>query len=242
VRSGTPSTDGGGVPARVHRLRLLRPGIARPQEARRRSANARFEERDAAAREAGRSTSSRPSTRCTSARPTWCSPRSRTRCAGGVYLCVDTAASSKLAENLEHPLGPFLYTVSCMHCMTVSSRRGMAGTMWESRPHGRCSPRRASRPSSRAPRRRFRQQLHHRQQDLSRHGKLWRRARRDAVCCSGACRARTTGRAPARATGCCRPGRGLPHGARRCRRFLPLVLDACWASRARMASSLSRRT
>ena len=31
---------------------------------------------------------------------------------GGVYLCVDTSASSKLAENLDHPLGPFLYTVS----------------------------------------------------------------------------------------------------------------------------------
>jgi SAM-dependent methyltransferase len=51
---------------------------------------------------------------------------------GGVYLCVDTAASSKLAENLDHPLGPFLYTVSCMHCMTVSLADGGMGlgTMW----------------------------------------------------------------------------------------------------------------
>ncbi len=51
---------------------------------------------------------------------------------GGVYLCVDTAASSKLAENLDHPLGPFLYTVSCMHCMTVSLADGGLGlgTMW----------------------------------------------------------------------------------------------------------------
>jgi len=50
----------------------------------------------------------------------------------GVYLCVDTAASSKLAENLDHPLGPFLYTVSCMHCMTVSLADGGMGlgTMW----------------------------------------------------------------------------------------------------------------
>ena len=39
---------------------------------------------------------------------------------GGVYLCVDTAASSKLAENLDHPLGPVIYTISTMHCMTVS--------------------------------------------------------------------------------------------------------------------------
>jgi len=50
----------------------------------------------------------------------------------GVYLCVDTSASSKLAENVEHPLGPFLYTVSCMHCMTVSLAEGGMGlgTMW----------------------------------------------------------------------------------------------------------------
>lgn len=38
----------------------------------------------------------------------------------GVYLCVDIAASSHLEENLEHPLGPTMYTVSTMHCMTVS--------------------------------------------------------------------------------------------------------------------------
>ena len=51
---------------------------------------------------------------------------------GGVYLCVETAASSKLAENLDHPLGPFLYTMSCMHCMTVSLANGGMGlgAMW----------------------------------------------------------------------------------------------------------------
>src|SRR6266851_5005608 len=51
---------------------------------------------------------------------------------GGTYLCVDTSASSKLAENLDHPLAPFLYTVSCMHCMTVSLADGGMGlgTMW----------------------------------------------------------------------------------------------------------------
>jgi SAM-dependent methyltransferase len=50
----------------------------------------------------------------------------------GVYLCVDTSASSKLTENLDHPIGPFLYTVSCMHCMTVSLADGGMGlgTMW----------------------------------------------------------------------------------------------------------------
>lgn len=51
---------------------------------------------------------------------------------GGAYLCVDTAASSKLAENMDHPLVPFLYTISCMHCMTVSLADGGMGlgTMW----------------------------------------------------------------------------------------------------------------
>jgi SAM-dependent methyltransferase len=51
---------------------------------------------------------------------------------GGTYLCVDIAASSRLEENLEHPLGPLLYTVSCMHCMTVSLAYGGEGlgTVW----------------------------------------------------------------------------------------------------------------
>ena len=51
---------------------------------------------------------------------------------GGVYLCVDITASSTLADNLDHPLGPFLYTISCMHCMTVSLAAGGMGlgTMW----------------------------------------------------------------------------------------------------------------
>jgi SAM-dependent methyltransferase len=51
---------------------------------------------------------------------------------GGVYLCVDIAASSTLADNLDHPLAPFLYTISCMHCMTVSLAAGGTGlgTMW----------------------------------------------------------------------------------------------------------------
>jgi 2-polyprenyl-3-methyl-5-hydroxy-6-metoxy-1,4-benzoquinol methylase len=51
---------------------------------------------------------------------------------GGTYLCVDIAASSRLEENMAHPLGPLLYTVSCMHCMTVSLAYGGAGlgTVW----------------------------------------------------------------------------------------------------------------
>jgi SAM-dependent methyltransferase len=50
----------------------------------------------------------------------------------GVFLCVDIAASSNLEENVEHPLGPFLYAISTMHCMTVSlalDGEGL-GTVW----------------------------------------------------------------------------------------------------------------
>jgi ubiquinone/menaquinone biosynthesis C-methylase UbiE len=51
---------------------------------------------------------------------------------GGTFLMVDIAASSNLAENRDHLLGPYLYTVSCMHCMTVSLAQGGVGlgTMW----------------------------------------------------------------------------------------------------------------
>jgi ubiquinone/menaquinone biosynthesis C-methylase UbiE len=50
----------------------------------------------------------------------------------GVYLCVDIAASSTLADNLAHPLAPLLYTISCLHCMTVSLAEGGVGlgAMW----------------------------------------------------------------------------------------------------------------
>ena len=50
----------------------------------------------------------------------------------GVFLCIDVQASSNLEDNVEHPLGPFLYTVSTMHCMTVSlalDGEGL-GTAW----------------------------------------------------------------------------------------------------------------
>lgn len=50
----------------------------------------------------------------------------------GVYLMQDIAASSKVENNLEHPLGPLLYSISTMHCMTVSLAQGGMGlgTMW----------------------------------------------------------------------------------------------------------------
>ena len=45
----------------------------------------------------------------------------------GTFLVVDIAASSKLEENIDHPLGPTLYTFSVFHCMTVSLAQGGAG-------------------------------------------------------------------------------------------------------------------
>lgn len=50
----------------------------------------------------------------------------------GVFLMQDIRASSRLENNLEHPLGTFLYTISCMHCMTVSLAQGGMGlgTVW----------------------------------------------------------------------------------------------------------------
>ena len=51
---------------------------------------------------------------------------------GGSWLCVDIQASSHVGENVAHPLGPFMYAVSCSHCMTVSlayNGEGL-GAMW----------------------------------------------------------------------------------------------------------------
>ena len=50
----------------------------------------------------------------------------------GVFLMQDIGSSSQLENNKTHPLGPFLYTVSCLHCMTVSlalNGHGL-GAMW----------------------------------------------------------------------------------------------------------------
>jgi len=50
----------------------------------------------------------------------------------GTFLMQDIAASSKLENNLDHPISPLLYTISTMHCMTVSLAQGGAGlgTCW----------------------------------------------------------------------------------------------------------------
>ncbi|HKJ99650.1 MAG TPA: class I SAM-dependent methyltransferase, partial [Desulfotignum sp.] len=45
---------------------------------------------------------------------------------GGMFSMVDIDAASDPAGNLDHPMGPFLYTVSLMHCMPVGlSENGM---------------------------------------------------------------------------------------------------------------------
>ncbi|MEN8160576.1 MAG: class I SAM-dependent methyltransferase, partial [Myxococcota bacterium] len=53
----------------------------------------------------------------------------------GVFLMQEIGGSSDVQEDGAHPLGTFLYTVSCMHCMTVSLSSGGAGlgAMWGER-------------------------------------------------------------------------------------------------------------
>jgi 2-polyprenyl-3-methyl-5-hydroxy-6-metoxy-1,4-benzoquinol methylase len=50
----------------------------------------------------------------------------------GVYLMQDISGTSHMDEDVEHPIGTFLYTISCMHCMTVSLAQGGEGlgAMW----------------------------------------------------------------------------------------------------------------
>jgi len=50
----------------------------------------------------------------------------------GVYLMQDIQGSSHVHENIDHPGGPLLYMISCMHCMTVSLAQGGdgLGAMW----------------------------------------------------------------------------------------------------------------
>lgn len=51
---------------------------------------------------------------------------------GGVFLMVDVQASTRLEENVDHPLATFGYAISTMHCMTVSlaADGDGLGTFW----------------------------------------------------------------------------------------------------------------
>jgi 2-polyprenyl-3-methyl-5-hydroxy-6-metoxy-1,4-benzoquinol methylase len=50
----------------------------------------------------------------------------------GVYLMQDISGTSHVHKDCEHPIGTLLYTISCMHCMTVSLAQGGEGlgAMW----------------------------------------------------------------------------------------------------------------
>ncbi len=51
---------------------------------------------------------------------------------GGTFLMQDIRSSSHVDKNLDHPVAPYLYTISCMHCMSVSLAAGGEGlgAMW----------------------------------------------------------------------------------------------------------------
>lgn len=50
----------------------------------------------------------------------------------GVYLMQDISGTSYVHKDIDHPIGTLLYTISCMHCMTVSLAQGGEGlgAMW----------------------------------------------------------------------------------------------------------------
>jgi 2-polyprenyl-3-methyl-5-hydroxy-6-metoxy-1,4-benzoquinol methylase len=52
----------------------------------------------------------------------------------GVFLLQDIAGTSHVEADMANPLAPFLYTISCLHCMTVSLEAGGMGlgAMWGS--------------------------------------------------------------------------------------------------------------
>jgi len=56
----------------------------------------------------------------------------RTLKSDGAYLMQDISGTSHVEKDIEHPIGTFLYTISCMHCMTVSLAQGGEGlgAMW----------------------------------------------------------------------------------------------------------------
>jgi SAM-dependent methyltransferase len=56
----------------------------------------------------------------------------RTLAQDGTYLMQDISGTGELQRDVEHPIGALLYTISCMHCMTVSLAQGGEGlgAMW----------------------------------------------------------------------------------------------------------------
>ena len=50
----------------------------------------------------------------------------------GIYMMQDISGTSHVDKDIDHPIGTFLYAISCMHCMTVSLAQGGEGlgAMW----------------------------------------------------------------------------------------------------------------
>ena len=51
---------------------------------------------------------------------------------GGMFSMIEIKARSNQADNMDHPMGPFLYTVSLMHCLPVglNDKGSGLGMMW----------------------------------------------------------------------------------------------------------------
>ncbi len=51
---------------------------------------------------------------------------------GGLFSMIDIKASTHIKDNANHPMGPFLYTVSLMHCMPIglNDNGSGLGMMW----------------------------------------------------------------------------------------------------------------
>lgn len=46
---------------------------------------------------------------------------------GGTFVMLDIAAATDVADNLDNPYAPWIYSISTLHCMTVSLAEGGAG-------------------------------------------------------------------------------------------------------------------
>lgn len=46
---------------------------------------------------------------------------------GGTFFVLDIAAATDVADNLDNPYAPWIYSISTLHCMTVSLAEGGAG-------------------------------------------------------------------------------------------------------------------
>ncbi len=46
---------------------------------------------------------------------------------GGLFVMIDIAAQTEVADNVGNPFAPWIYAMSTLHCMTVSLAEGGAG-------------------------------------------------------------------------------------------------------------------